>query len=92
MEPLERLTFDHAIERLRAFGTGTYRKDLPKALRAVQQQVMVTDEVSNLQGLVIAAAARRIDEIAREINPHGDVGSINLAANLRKIRKTYGTE
>lgn len=77
--------FDRACAILREHGTGEFRKDLPKALRLVGLQSDETDGVTPLQGLVLGAAARRLDEIAR------DGGRAErLAAELRQFRHTQG--
>ena len=77
--------FDRALELLKEHGTGQYRSDLPKALRLVAAQSGETNGVTPLQGLVLGAAVRRLDEIAR------DGGRAErLAAELRQFRHTQG--
>ena len=70
---------------LREYGTGGYRKDLPLALSKVERVYAAEGSVSHLHALVLRAAARRIDEIAREIQPWGDKGTIQIAMDLRAL-------
>ena len=87
----QREMFDHAHERITEYGTGEFRKDLPKALFVVADTYNDHGMLSPLHGLVIGAAARRLDEIAGEIAPgHGDTGTIQLAADLRQFRHSEG--
>lgn len=88
----QRATFDQAIDTLRAHGTGSFRADLPKALELVAQMVGETGGITPLQGLVLGAAARRLDEIAKEIEdgPFPNPAISALAADLREFRHKEG--
>lgn len=82
--------FDDAIARIAEFGTGEFRKDLPKALMAVRDTYAETGMLTPLHGIVIGAACRRLDQIAREMQAWGDTGTIQLAVLLREFRHKEG--
>jgi hypothetical protein len=83
--------FAEAIERIEECGTGEFRKDLPKALRAVRETYEEMGMLTPLHGLVIGAACRRLDEIARELYPgRGDEGTVMLSRQLREFKHREG--
>lgn len=88
----QRVMFDSARRKIIDHGTGTFRKDLPKALRLVADLYDETGAITPLHGLVIGAAARRLDEIAKEakLRPWEDNPTADLAAALREFRHREG--
>lgn len=84
--------FTTAIDRITAYGTGEFRKDLPKALRVVATTYDEHGMLSPLHGLVLHAAAMRLDQIAKEMTPgpFPDEPTVELGSELREFRHTEG--
>ena len=86
------LLFDAAISRIKTYGTGSFRKDLPKALQMVGQTYEEAGGITPLHGMVIGAAARRLDEIAKDLGRGAfpDEATAHLASQLREFRHREG--
>lgn len=83
--------FARSIEQISIHGTGEFRKDLPKALGMVAQTYDEAGGIAPLHGLVIGAAARRLDEIAKDMGgafPNESIAA--LASELREFRHREG--
>lgn len=88
----ERKTFQTAYARVVEFGSGEFDPDLPKAIKVMAVKLNGSRATTGTDRLLLGVVARRLDQIAVEINPEGDYSTEECARKIRKLRDTLREE
>jgi hypothetical protein len=89
----ERKIFQAAYHRVVEYGPGEFDPDMAKAIKALAVKLNGSRQTSGMDRLLMGTIARRLDQIAGEIDPdNGDYGTIMIAVKLRNMRDRLRAE